>query len=538
MKFLILLCLISIINSSIGANKLNDFVVPSIWPQPSTFTTGDKRVRIADSSTLNFNIEPKGSDIKTLSEAFLRYEKLIFSHAAVSTNNDKYPTISTIIVNVDSISEDYPQMDTDESYSLDIPSENDQPIKIHAKTVYGALRALESFSQLVIFDYTNENYIITSTPISIQDSPRYNHRGLMLDSARHYQPVSVIKRTIDALSYAKFNVLHWHVVDTQSFPFQSVTYPNLWDGAFSKQEKYTQTEMKNIVEFGRLRGVKVMIEFDVPGHAASWCAGYPEICPSITCLQPLDPSNDLTFTLIDSLLGECTGNHQGQGLFPYDLIHLGGDEVSYTCWETTPHVVEWEKQNDIDGSEGAYEYFVDKVATIARTQQRTPVQWVEVFEHFGSNLDNNTIVHIWKDKETLDSVVVAGYRTLLSDSDVWYLDHLQVTWDEMYANEPTEGLSIDADANLILGGETCMWGETVDASDIDNTIWPRAAAVSERLWTSLSQINIDTAEDRLETFRCLLTQRGIAAAAVTNRIARYEPKGPGSCYAQRRLTSN
>jgi hexosaminidase len=214
--------------------------------------------------------------------------------------------------------------------------------------------------------------------------------------------------------------------------------------------------VKDLVEYGRLRGVRVMIEFDMPGHAGSWCAGYPDICPSKICTQPLDPSNDLTFTLIDSLLGECTGRSSGAGLFPYDFLHLGGDEVDYLCWETTPHISDWQEANGLNGSEGTYEYFVNKAAEIARNQSRTPVQWVEVFEHFGDKLDHNTVVHVWKAKSTMDAVLQAGYRSLLSDSDLWYLDWLEVTWDQMYTNEPTEGLSDGSDPELILGGKKSL----------------------------------------------------------------------------------
>ena len=238
----------------------------------------------------------------------------------------------------------------------------------------------------------------------------------------------------------------------QSFPFQSSTFPKLWDGAYTSQERYTQNDARELVEYGRLRGVKVMIEFDMPGHAGSWCAGYPEICPSTKCTEPLNPASNLTFTLIDSLLSECTGRQAGKGLFPYSFLHLGGDEVDYGCWESSAEVQKWEKQQGFNGSEDTYEYFVDKVATITRQQARTPVQWVEVFEHFGSKLDNNTVVHVWKEKSTLDSVVSAGYRALLSDNDVWYLDHLSVSWEKMYLNEPTDGLSAKSDPNLIIGG--------------------------------------------------------------------------------------
>jgi hexosaminidase len=167
------------------------------------------------------------------------------------------------------------------------------------------------------------------------------------------------------------------------------------------------------------------------------------------------------------------------------------------------------------------------------------VQWVEVFEHFGSNLSNDTVVHVWKDKSTLAKVVEAGYRALLSDNDAWYLDWLSVTWDKMYNNEPTQVLSATADPTLILGGEACMWGETVDGSDLDNTVWPRAAAVGERLWTPLATIgtspDMNAVQDRLENFRCLLLERGVGAAPVTNIEARKAPANPGSCFDQRRV---
>lgn len=104
----------------------------------------------------------------------------------------------------------------------------------------------------------------------------------------------------------------------------------------------------------------------------------------------------------------------------------------------------------------------------------------------------------------------------------------------MYSNEPLEGLDSSADVSLLLGGEACMWGETVDPSDLDNTIWPRAAAVAERLWTPVELMDVVAALERIEIFRCVLTQRGIGAAPVLNKQARNAPRNPGSCFAQRR----
>ena len=103
---------------------------------------------------------------------------------------------------------------------------------------------------------------------------------------------------IDSLTYAKFNTLHWHVVDSQSFPFESRSYPQLWTGSFSEQERYSQEDMADVVEYARQRGVRVVVEFDIPGHAESWCTGYPDVCPSPTCLSPLDPSTDNIYNLM------------------------------------------------------------------------------------------------------------------------------------------------------------------------------------------------------------------------------------------------
>lgn len=361
--------------------------------------------------------------MQTLENAYERYSQLMFSHADGSAATHAAGCLDTVVVSVADKSESYPQLDTDESYSLTIPVKGD--IEITAPTVYGALRALESLSQLVHYEYAHLGgetgfYYAPATPIQIDDAPRYPHRGMLLDTARHFQPLSFLKSTIDALSYAKYNVLHWHIVDTQAFPFESEAYPRLWLGSYTPQERYTQQDIVELVEYGRQRGVKLMIEFDVPGHAASWCTGYPDICPSTDCQQPLDPSSNLTFPLIQGLLAECTTGDKP--MFPYQFLHLGGDEVSYTCWEQDAEIQQWEADNNIDGSEGTYEYFVDKVANMARELMRTPVQWVEVFEHFGSSLNNDTVIHVWKEKSTLDGVLSAGYKALLSNQGLWYLE--------------------------------------------------------------------------------------------------------------------
>merc|ERR1719345_196339 len=130
----------------------------------------------------------------------------------------------------------------------------------------------------------------------------------MIDTARHFETLASIRTMIDSLTYAKLNVLHWHMSDTQSYPFQSKTYPKLWDGAWSEQERYIQADIADVVEYARLRGVRVLVEFDMPGHAGSWCKGYPEVCPSSSCTQPLNVARNATFDFITDLLSEMSGD--------------------------------------------------------------------------------------------------------------------------------------------------------------------------------------------------------------------------------------
>jgi hexosaminidase len=265
----------------------------------------------------------------------------------------------------------------------------------------------------------------------------------MIDTGRHFQPVASIKRLVDSLPYAKMNVLHWHMSDSQSFALESRAWPKLWQGSFSPQERYLQSEVADIVEYARSRAVRVMVEFDMPvsnvasfaaccipcfrhdadralnlrqGHAAAWCKGYPEVCPSPTCLQPLNVASNQTFTMVTDLLNEMTGGKPNTGLFPDSMIHLGGDEVNTACWTSTPAVTAWLKVKNMTAND-AYGYFATKVADIAIQQGRRPVQWGAVFTHFGSQLDKRSIVHVWSVRGVMRTATAAGFdypRAILS----------------------------------------------------------------------------------------------------------------------------
>jgi len=437
-------------------------------------------------------------------------------------------------------SDDYPQIDTDESYQIVVNADG-SPATIHAATVYGALRGIETISQMVVYDYDSAMYILPNAPWTISDAPRFPHRGLMIDVGRHYQSIQSIRNIIDSLPYAKLNVLHIHMADSQSFPLQMNSAPQLWKGAFSPQERYLQSDFAGIVEYAHYRGVRVMVEFDMPGHADAMCTGYPDICPSPSCKSPLNVANNATFDLIQALLMEMTGGRPSRpgnpspGLFKDNFIHLGGDEVDTTCWSTTASVKAWLQKMNLTPDQ-AYGYFVDTVARMAISQGHRPVQWSEVFDHFQGKLAKGTIIHIWKPNTNVTQVVALGYNVLINVGyvkDSWYLDNLAVTWDNVYINEPCVGVP-DSLCPMIYGGHGEMWGETVDASDLQTKVWPKLGSIAERLWSPRTTTSLNTAHPRIEYFRCLLNQRGIAAAPVNNPVAGQPPPNPGSCYAQRK----
>eukprot|EP00656_Telonema_subtile_P016112 TRINITY_DN1849_c0_g1_i1.p1 TRINITY_DN1849_c0_g1~~TRINITY_DN1849_c0_g1_i1.p1 ORF type:complete len:519 (+),score=106.62 TRINITY_DN1849_c0_g1_i1:215-1771(+) len=518
MKLLIIALLVSLASAS-------------VWPLPTSVTSSTDPARTVTPGTSFFSLAG-GAAVPTLTAAFQRYTDLTFPHRSTASANDALAGLQLTVTDLD---ESHPQLHTDESYLLTVPSTG--AATISASTIYGAMRGLESFSQLVSFNFTTETYSVA--PVVIKDAPRFPHRGLMMDSARHFETLASIRHVIDSLPYAKLNVLHWHMVDSQSFPFQSKAYPKLWAGAYSEVEKFTQADIATIVEYARMRGVRVIVEFDMPGHAGSWCVGYPEICPSPTCTQPLNVANNFTFTLIDGLLGDCTGRKAStkgspSGLFPDDFLHLGGDEVDTSCWTKTASVAAWLTAQNMTADDG-YAYFAHKVSEIAIAQGRSPVQWSEVYDHFKTKLDKRTIVHIWKGNTNVTEVVANGYQVLLNvgyDADSWYLDNLAVNWSAVYSNEPCTGVPDDL-CPMILGGHGEMWGETVDASDVQQTVWPRLAAIAERLWSPRDQVgDIPSALPRIEEFRCLLNRRGIDSAPVNNANARASPPGPGSCLVQ------
>jgi len=499
--------------------------LPRLWPLPQQLTLGNTTITLGTP----FAFSPSIND-DILNGAIQRYTNIIFTQGNTNYVRGDINSVSIVVQSDD----DTLQLATDESYSLSITSNN---AVLKSKTIYGAMRGLETFSQLAEWNFDNAQYEVALGPVSINDFPQFPHRGILIDVSRHFIPIAQIQNVIDSLSYAKMNVLHLHASDTQSFPIESKSWPLLWQGSYSKRERFTQQQLIDLVQYGKERGVRIIPEFDGPGHMFAWGVGYPEllpsgwdqttacynVCPNDPCDVPIDPSNPMTYQVLDGFTNEMTD------VFMDDFYHLGGDEVEAACWNQSAQIVAFMEEHNLTTFDDLYMYFVQQYENIALSYNKTPVHWEEVFNHFGTKLNKDVIIHVWLSLATVQAVATAGYRVIVSNMDVWYLDHTDVDWTQFYKNDPLHGVPSNA-TQFVLGGQTCMWGESVDISDQLPRIWPKTAAVAERLW-NYNIVNqpssVELAIPRLQRFRCSLEERGIGTAPLYSPA----PFLPGSCFS-------
>eukprot|EP01113_Clastostelium_recurvatum_P013610 TRINITY_DN1724_c0_g1_i3.p1 TRINITY_DN1724_c0_g1~~TRINITY_DN1724_c0_g1_i3.p1 ORF type:complete len:531 (+),score=117.02 TRINITY_DN1724_c0_g1_i3:2207-3799(+) len=507
----------------------------NVWPLPQTYSHGTTPVSVSPS----FQFTSK-TNSHTMREAFKRYTALTFTRTDVS-NTKQYDeaVLSTLDVIITDPSEDL-QLDTREDYTLVVTSTS---ATINASTVYAAMRGLETFSQLVQYNISANVYTIQQAPWSISDHPRFPHRGLLMDTSRHFFSVHYLHKLLDSMSYAKMNVLHWHIVDAQSFPMQSAAYPLLWKGAWSPSERYTTQDVKDVVEYARLRGIRVVPEFDGPGHAYAWGVGYPSLlpqgynisskcddtCPVNPCNVPLDPSNEFTYQVLEGLFTELTAGKQGAGIFTDNMFHTGGDEIEPGCWSGSPQIAQFMKQHSFTSYDELYMYFVNRVAGMVKGMGRQVVNWESTYTTAGNTLDKGTIVNIYLSMDVMEKAVGSGYQCIVSFANAWYLDNVGNNWTVFYNFNPVANLTDPSLVKLVLGGEASNWGETMDPTNLFARVWPRAAAVAERLWSAASVTSLTDALPRLHAFRCMLIDRDIPSAPLDNLAG---PLAPGSCLWQ------
>jgi hexosaminidase len=387
----------------------------------------------------------------------------------------KKSSAGTIVIRVDTPGQSIQGLTEDESYSLETSS---QQATLDAHTVVGALRGLETLLQLL--DADGDGFFFPV--VHIEDRPRFAWRGLMIDVSRHWEPVETIKRTLDAMAVVKLNVFHWHLSDDQGFRVESRTFPLLHklgsDGLY-----YTQRQIREIVAYARDRGIRVVPEFDMPGHAHSWFIGYPQFAsaPGPYTFKyylggdsvPFDPTLERTYRFIDNFIGEMAG------LFPDKYWHVGGDEVDGSPWDASPAIRAFKKRHGLKDNAALQLYFNQRLARIVHKHGKQMVGWDEILN---PDLPKDTVVQYWRGSESLALAAKQGHNGILSAP--YYLDKMFPT-ATYYAGDPLPtGSDLDTmQAAHVLGGEVCVWGELVSEENIESRIWPYAAAIAERLWS-------------------------------------------------------
>lgn len=389
----------------------------------------------------------------------------------------------------------------DESYTLNIYSTR---IVLSANTDIGILRGIETLLQLLSMD--EKGYFFPA--VLIHDFPRFPWRGLLIDPGRHFMPVEVIKRNIDGMAAVKLNVLHFHLTEDQGFRIECKTFPKLHqigsDGFY-----YTQAQIRDIIGYASDRGIRVMPEFDIPGHATSWLVAYPEYAsaPGPYTIErgwgvknpTFNPVEEATYLFFDAFFREMSS------LFPDEYFHIGGDENNGKQWDSNPMIQEFKRSKNIPDNHALQAYFNKRILAILTKYNRKMVGWDEIFQ---PGLPKDIVIHSWRGKEAMIESAKKGYQTMLSNG--YYIDLIQPTFQH-YLNDPIPENSplTEVEKKYILGGEATMWGEYVVPETIDSRIWPRTAAIAERFWSPSKITNVDDMYQRLEAISLQLEEHGL-----------------------------
>jgi len=478
-------------------------------PLPRSIDVGQGRLRI-DSG---FSVAVLGYSDARLTRAVHRTIGRLARRTGItladSTTRDS--TTARLVIQAQGGGEAIQTENEDESYTLAVTSGR---AELRASTVVGVLRGVETLLQLVTTD--SAGFFLPE--VRIADAPRFPWRGLLVDAGRHFEPIEVIKRTLDGMAVVKLNVLHWHLSEDQGFRVESKRFPLLQldgsDGLF-----YTQVQIRDVVAYARDRGIRVVPEFDMPGHVSSWLVGYPRyasgrgpyrIQRTWGVFDPtFDPTRDVVYQFIDAFIGEIAP------LFPDPYWHVGGDEVNGVEWDANRRIRAFKRDHHLADNAALQAYFNQRLSVILTKHGKRMVGWDEILN---PDLPASAVVQSWRGLEYLPQTVRAGHRAILSAP--YYLDHMESAEDHYVDPLPdTLGLSPDEAARL-MGGEACMWGEHIGPETIDSRIWPRLAAVAEKLWSQAGVKDVHDMYQRLAVTNLRLAEVGLGQNEHTARMLR------------------
>ena len=457
----------------------------NLMPMPSVVQAGTGQLSI----DRTFSVSVTGFHDATLERGIDRFVSLLSRRTGLSLNHDAVKVASpTLLIHAEHSREEVQKVGEDESYELIVEQSG---AKLTAPNPLGILHGLQTFLQLV--ETAGKGFAVPA--VTIKDQPRFAWRGLLIDVSRHFIPLDVLKRNLDGMAAVKMNVMHWHLSDDQGFRVESKLFPKLHEMG-SEGLFYKQDEIREFLAYAHDRGIRVVPEFDVPGHSRSWFVGYPELAsgPGPYTLwgggiDPImDPTQESTYKFLDKFIAEMAK------LFPDAYFHIGGDEVDGKQWDANPKIQAFIHAHGMKNNQDLQAYFNQRLQKILAKHHKTMVGWDEVLH---PDLPKTIVVQSWRGQQSLAAAARQGYTGLLSFG--YYLD---LMWPaaQHYAVDPMSGDAATLtpeEKTRILGGEACMWAEWVSPENIDSHIWPRNAAVAERLWSPQEVTDVDSMYARL-----------------------------------------
>lgn len=411
------------------------------------------------------------------------------------------------------------QLREDESYTLTITTDK---VELSAETDFGDIHGLQTFIQLLSLD--SAGYYFPA--VKIIDQPRFPWRGLMIDAARHFMPVDVIKRNLNAMEFVKLNVLHLHLSDDQGFRVQSKVFPELTKLG-SNGQFYTQEEIKDIISYADERGIRIVPEFDMPGHTQSWLVSHPEIASAPGPYHiarnwgvhnsVFNPTINKTYVFLNKFFREMSK------LFKDEYFHIGGDENNGKDWSANKSIQLFMKRHHIASNPDLQTYFCKRVLSILTRYHKKMIGWDEILQ---PGMPHNIVIQSWRGQKALFKAAREGYMGLLSNG--YYIDLYQPAGYH-YLIDPIPPDSIlpeDAVKNIV-GGETTMWSELATPENIDSRIWPRVAAIAERFWSPDSVRDVNDMYRRLKTINYELEDYGTLQIKNNDMMLRRMTDGNG-----------
>ena len=521
-RMMVIMALVAIFSSTWSSP------VPNVWPMPQSIDQGNETLIISNPCQLSYEIHAASltNEIREYyTDALKFFESVQLNQycqettGALPQSTIRFPPptttatrfgrkyIAAISNNTSSTfhifvrnPQEIPMVPgtTSENYTL-YTSQNGTAI--FADNFVGLTRALATLSQLLESNNDNGAIVIRNTPITVNDSPRYPYRGIMIDTARHFISVETLLHTIDALSLNKLNVFHWHITDSDSFPIEMPSHPNMTNGAFSTNQIYTKEDVENVVNHAKARGVAIIPELDAPSHSRSW-GGASEWTNYLTCLDPgfpywgipigmLDVTQDRTYELLQDLYNDFQ-----KGYFKdFKHLHIGADEVQQGCVEKIPGINDFMQSHGLNDTKDVFNYFVNRSKSLVDNQTRR-IYWSNL-DTLYLKFEEKDLIQWWGNSSGLEQgfATYPNNQFILSNYDYLYIDCgmgspvgnkswcTYSTWGHIYSFEPDNLITKEEYRKNVFGAELAMWNEIGNDFTVGTKVWPRGVAFAERVWS-------------------------------------------------------